>query len=149
MAVPCPPDVDIEVNIKRWQDLATSKYHLEITIGATSNIDQNLFVFKQLLDRDATTGCFESVFEAVTTLQGIADFAVDTPNQGQVFFRKKSVELVFDSIPETEETERLILCDLEQLVADRKAAPDEFQSERVVQISGNATCSSEGSACRS
>jgi hypothetical protein len=134
MAVPCPPEVHIEVTIKRWQDLSTSLFHLLITIGATENIDKNLFVYKQLLDRDATTGCFISEFEAVATLPALAEFAVDVPNTGQVFFRKNSVELTFSAIASAEETEDLILADLRQVVADREASPEEFQSEVVIEI---------------
>ena len=136
MPIPCPPAVSIEVKLQRWQDLQTSKYHMQICIGATANIDKNLFIFKQLLDRDPVTGCFNTVFEAVATLQALADFKVDVPNEGQVFCRKNCVALVFDSIPAAQETERLILSDLDALVADVKASLSTFQSDSVVMIPG-------------
>ena len=134
MSIPCPPDVSVEVQLKRWQDLQTSKYHLLACIGATANIDPNLFVFKQLLERDPVSGCFISAFEAVATLQALAEFKVDVPNEGQVFFRKRCVELAFDSIQAEQETERLLLSDLDMLAADMKASLSDFQSETVVTI---------------
>lgn len=137
MSVPCPPDVNIEVTVKRWQDLTNSLYYLQLTIGATTSINKNLFVFKQLLDRDVTTGCFISEFEAVATLPAIAEFAVDIPNEGQVFFRKNTVTLSFTSVAAAEETEALIMADLTQLVADAKASLSTFQSETVVLIPGS------------
>jgi len=137
MAVPCPTTVNIEVTIKRWQDLSTSKFYLLFTIGATTSIDKNLFVYKQLLDRDAATGCFLTVFEAIATLPAIAEFAVDVPNTGQIFFRKSTVELSFDTITAATETEELIMADLEILVEDMKRSLDSFQSESVVLIPGS------------
>lgn len=134
MAVPCPPDVRLSVDVTRMQDLTTSKYRVSFTVGATVNIDSHIFVYKQLLSRDAQSGEFESVFEAVSTIQGLADFAVDVPNSGQVFFRKNTLVLEFDSITEAQDTEKLIMTDVGQLVADMREYLAGWQSESVVEI---------------
>ncbi len=134
MAVPCPPDVSIELSTTRFQNLETSKYHVRFVVGTTANIDSHIFVFKQLLERDPASGLFNSVFEAISTIQGMADFKIDVPNVGQVFFRKNTLELAFDALVAAQETEALILNDINQLIADTKLYLANWQSETVVEL---------------
>ncbi len=133
-APPCPPTINLELITDRFQDLVTSKYHVVFTVGAVVNIDANIFVFKQLLSRDPQSGLFDSVFEAIASLQALADFAVDVPNTGQVFFRKKVLELEFDSLVQAQDTEKLILVDINQLIADAKQYLAGWQAETVVEL---------------
>lgn len=134
MAVPCPPDVHLELDIKRWQDLTDSRYHVKFTVGTAQNIDSNVFVFKQLLSRDAATGTFDSEFEAVASPQAMADFKAKSPNVGQVFWRDSVLELEFDALPDAVSTEALVRADVEQLLEDTRTMLSSFQSETVVEI---------------
>ena len=127
----CPPEVHIELTTTREQDLATSKYKVHYEVTNATGIDMNVFVYKQLLDRDAASGCFKADFEAVATPKSMAEFAVDVPNSGQVFFRKKVVDLEFTSLELAQETDDYIHTDLEQLVLDTQALVNNFQTTTV------------------
>ncbi len=135
MSIPCAPAVDLELNTQRYQVLATSKYRLHLTVGATNNIDKHIFVFKQTLERDPASGLFSSIFEAVATPIAMSEFKIDVPNAGQVFSRSSEVTLEFDALPLAIETESLIRADVQQLIEDTKAILASWQSETVEELS--------------
>ena len=105
-------DVLIDLEIKKSQDPTSGKYNMIVKVVRYQNIQCQIFVYQH----DPVTN--EDYFSNVASPAQLTSLPKHHSQPGNVYFLEHTVELEFDTAKEMNDTENMMLIDIEQLKKD-------------------------------
>ena len=121
-------DVLIELSITKSQNVDTGKYNLLVKVTIYQNIQAQIFVFK----RDLTTDT--DFFSHVASPAELTSLPKHHHEAGNLYFLEHTVNLEFDTVQTMNDTESMILTDVNQLKKDWGLIKDQLDVSYKVVI---------------
>jgi hypothetical protein len=95
-----------------------NRHRLQLWVSeTTNNIPASIFVY-QRIPTVPLSSALSTIFVHIASYADLAEFPEDTPDSTSPFFRRRSVDLVFDSLPYLNDTYKRIILMVRQLVED-------------------------------
>jgi len=122
------PLLDIET--EKIQDCEKDSYFLKMNIKRNQNIDSQIFVYKYNPQQVVAT------FDHVASSVDLSELSKHRPAPGNLFYLDNFINLEFKSIKTLEDTEAMILKDVNQLLQNWAIISVKFNKKYITTLVG-------------